>query len=155
MCRLYTVIAVDPGVTTGYAIGELDEPDGFMRVVTGQERMDHKRFWEFLNYYKPDMLICERFEFRNKARTGLELFSRELIGIAHLYIQIVNGGDESTLFMQQPGPVIGGFFSKPENMGNVYKKGKIHANEAAMHLLHWYKFGPGFKYWKKGFESAA
>lgn len=150
--RLYTVIALDPGVTTGYALGEIDEDDGFMRVVTGQERMDHKRYWEFLNYYKPDFVICEKFEFRNKARRGLELFSRELIGITHLYIALVNEGEG--LYMQMAGPVIAGFFSKPQNMEGIYKEGKIHSNEAAMHLLHWYKFGAGFKYNKRGFASA-
>lgn len=146
------VIALDPGVTTGYAVGVID--GGLMQVVTGQEKWIHSELYGFLGDNKPDVLISEKFEFRNRARTGLELISREFIGVANLYAQLFMP-EPHELVMQMPGSVISGYFSKPSNMKEVYKPGKIHSNEAAMHLLHWFQFGSGFQYNSRGFEGAA
>lgn len=144
------IIALDPGVTTGYATGKIEE--GQMKVVTGQERWVHSELWGFLEDSQPDVIISEMFEFRNKARTGLELFSRELIGVVHLYCQLYMENTEP--YMQMPS-VIGGFFTDDRlKKDNIFKEGRPHANDAARHLLHWFQFGAGFQYNTAGYLSA-
>lgn len=141
------VIAFDPGVTTGFAVGEIDESSGLMKVQTAQAKLDHKDLWSWLNNFKPDHIVCERFDFRQGARSGLELISRELIGIIELYCQ----SNDCKLKMQSPGQVIGDkcYWSDAKlKQTSIYRRGNIHANEAAKHLLYWAKFGPGFKFTK-------
>ena len=145
------VIALDPGKTTGYAVG-LITSEGKMLVVTGQERWSHLELWGFFEDNLPDVLITERFEFRNKARTGLELYSRELIGVTHLYHQMYMNL-EVPLVEQMPS-VIGGFFTdKQLKKDLIYKEGRPHANDAARHLLQWFMFGPGYEHNKLGYVS--
>lgn len=146
------VIALDPGVTTGYAVGVITE-QGKMYVVTGQEKWTHLELWGFFEDNLPDVLITERFEFRNKARTGLELYSRELIGVTHLYHQMYMNL-EIPLVEQMPS-VIGGFFTDDQLKKDlIYKEGRPHSNDAARHLLHWFQFASGYQYNKLGYESA-
>lgn len=158
-------IAFDPGVTTGFATGEIFEDKanettrnienkqyGPMLVQTAQARMDHSDIYNYLGTYKPNYIICENFEFRRKARSGLILLSREFIGVVNLYVQL---NPDCTLVMQQPGQVLNGHFSsaKLQKLG-LYRKpingvSQIHANEACMHLCYWYRFGSGSQYGKE------
>jgi len=146
------VIALDPGVTTGYAIGVID--GGHMYVVTGEERWNHLAFWVFLHENDPDVVISERFEFRNKARKGLELFSRELIGVANLYVQI-GYSKPHELVLQNPLKDNESTFFNDDRLkkDKIHKAGKGHANDAARHLLTWYQFRSGFQYNQSGYES--
>jgi hypothetical protein len=147
------VIALDPGITTGYAIGQITF-EGKMLVVTGQEKWSHLELWGFFEDYTPDFLITERFEYRNRARAGLELFSRELIGVTNLWHQM-HMDPAKPLVAQMPA-VIGGYFTdKRLKTDNIFKEGRPHSNDAARHLLHWFQFGPGFQYNELGYESAA
>jgi hypothetical protein len=147
-------IALDPGVTTGYAIGDIDN-NGKMNVVSGQERWGHEDLWVFLIQNKPEVIVSERFEFRNKARTGLELYSRELIGVTKLYAQI-HMWPPHAVIEQMPGTVLGGFFSDDQlKRDHLYKEARPHANDAMRHLLHWYQFGSGYQYNKEGYEGIA
>lgn len=157
-------IALDPGVTTGYAMGGIDE--GKMKVVTGEARWDHIGLWQFLVNGKPNFIICERFEFRQgnpkDYRKGLELFSRELIGVVHLYqqLEVTKNDREVKVYMQnpmkepKPGKASSTFFTNDVlKKAAIYKPGNGHANDAARHILHWWEFGPGFKYNTAGYES--
>lgn len=151
---MITAIAFDPGITTGYAIGEINPDVGLMTVSTSQAKFSVSDVYARLDELKPDHVIFERFDFRNRARTGLELFSRELIGIFELYAQ---QNPQVTLTRQSPGSVINGFFDRKRlSADGIWKAGAewIHSNEAAMHLLYWYTFGPGFKYNKEGYVAA-
>lgn len=149
-------IAFDPGKTTGFATGEIvnptDKPGKLMLVQTAQAQMSHADIMNWLNEFKPDYIICERFDFRNRARTGLELISREFIGIVNLYCEL---NKECTLVMQQAAQIKGGYWSNDKlKKHGVYRKpiagvSQIHANEACKHLLYWYKFGSGSQYGKE------
>lgn len=153
-------IAFDPGKTTGFATGEMEEGKrsvidgpfwGPMMVQTAQALLSHGDIHQFLASYKPDYIICERFDFRNKARTGLELISREFIGIINLYCEL---NPDCTLVMQSPGQVLNGHFS-PDKLKklSLWRKDNIHANEACMHLLYWGRFGSGFQYCRGEFRA--
>ena len=147
-------IALDPGVTTGYAVGVIDE--GKMLVVTGQERWNHLGLYAFLEDNVPDVIVCERFEFRKKSREGLELFSRELIGVANLYAQLFMAPPH-TLKMQNAMKDSPSTYFNDNRLreDHIYKPGKDHSNDAARHLLYWFQFGSGFQYNQHGYESAA
>lgn len=160
-------VALDPGVTTGYAVGSID--DGLMTVVTGEYRWSHIDLHQFLAETKPRHIIIERFEFRQgnpkSYRKGLELYSRELIGVVQLYAQLLNNNrfamEETEIVLQNPmkEPTKG----KPSNTyftnarlkeAGIYKTGTGgHCNDAARHLLYWFHFGAGFKYNTKGYKT--
>jgi hypothetical protein len=149
--RVVKVVALDPGITTGLAIGNIMVDWGLMLIDTGQAKYNHKELYDGLVRQRPQHLVCERFEFRKKSREGLILYSRELIGIANLYSQQFG----ISLTMQQPSEALGGFWTdkqlKKDKLYKVTTGG--HANDALRHLLQWYVFGAGFKYNKAGYEK--
>lgn len=145
---MITVIAIDPGGTTGFAIGLIDEDKGEMRVSSDELRMTGTELYARLEVLEPDILIYERFEYRNRARAGLELISRDLIGVMELYCN----REGVTYYKQMPGGTINAHFNnkKLKELG-VFKGTKgNHANEACMHLCHWFTFREGYKWNKVG-----
>lgn len=146
------VVALDPGRTTGYAHGIIDLTEGKMLVVTGQDKFDYQGMRDHLEQTDPQIVIYERFDYRNRARKGLDMYPRELIGIIELYCSdhgLVNLG---RVYPQMPSAVMQHFTDGKLKSDNLYKIGKPHANDAARHILYWFTFGPGFKYNEKGYE---
>lgn len=144
------VVALDPGVTTGYAIGHIDE--GLMYVRAGQEVWSHGDLWTQLKLAEPNAIICESFEYRNnKQRAGLVLYSCELIGIVHLFCSPSVRTPSVKLFMQTAAKGKGYYSNSHLQNSGVYVRGIPHGMDAMRHLLHWYTFGPGYQYNKHGF----
>lgn len=151
------VIALDPGITTGYAEGIII--DGKLHAVTGQAKWVHKDLWLHLFDIKPKYVISEKFLFRmvnpktHKTQRGAELYSRELIGVGNLYCQL----HDATFVLQnvmKDSPTT--FFNNRQlKKDGFYKTGHDHANDAARHLLYWYQFGSGFQYNKHGYTTAS
>lgn len=143
-----SVLAIDPGVTTGHALGIIDS--GHMQVSTGQQQYSEYDLWSALHRIKPDILIYERFDGRGTIE-GVELFSRNLIGVMNLYDQMTA---ELRCIPQMPSYALGQYYTdavlKKHMLYKPLKGG--HANDACRHLLQWYTFGPGYKYNKEGFE---
>jgi hypothetical protein len=140
------VISLDPGITTGFAIGGI--LNGYMKIEAGQEKFSHSSLWDFLTVKQPTFIVCERFEFR-KGIESAELFSRELIGVVALYSQ----KHGAKTWMQMPREVINGYFNNDKlKKEKVYRIGQPHANDAIRHLLHWYTFKAGYQFNRKGFE---
>lgn len=142
------VIALDPGVTTGYAQGHIENE--VMIVVSGQEKFDHIGLWKLLESIKPDYIIYESFEFRHgiHKRHGAEMYPRELIGIVSLYEQ---QHPDCISVKQRPmkdGPTT--FFNNKrlKELG-MYKPAQDHGNDALRHLLYWAKFKGGSQFVKK------
>lgn len=147
------VIAIDPGITTGYAFGQIDTDEGLMKVATGQERWTPGDLMLMLQTMLPDIIVYEDFVYRNKARTGLVLYSVQLIGVINLYGET---HEECKLVKQSPGMVIGQFYDNRKlREASLYKTTVGgHANDACRHLLHWFTFRGGSQWNKKGFEPA-
>lgn len=141
------VIALDPGVTTGYAEGFIE--DGLMTIVSGQMKLTHDGLWASLCLSMPDTLVCESFEFRRAARDNLELYSCELIGVVSLYCE-----QNKIPLVKQTAAQGKGFYSDHKlKADRLYRISMPHANDAIRHLLYWYQFGAGFKYNDRGYES--
>jgi hypothetical protein len=142
----FTVVAFDPGVTTGFARGTWS--DGLMTVKVGQHDLDHIELYDQLDLLKPKYVITEEFEFRNRARKGLELVSREYIGIFELWCQ----RNKRLLFRQKASRALGQYYSNDKlKHDKLYVASKPHAMDALRHLLHWYTFGFGFQFNRDGY----
>jgi hypothetical protein len=145
-------LALDPGRTTGYAMGHIEEK-GKMIVVTGEMEWNHAALLAQLEWYKPHIIIYEKFDFRRAPkyqRDKVDLFPRELIGVVELYA--AQHEDEVKLYTQSASSAKGYYIDKKLREDGVYRVAKPHANDAARHLLHWYTFGPGYRFNVDGFE---
>lgn len=144
------IVAFDPGGTTGIACGDLDEERGLMKVSAEQEVLNHNGLWNYMWTERPDWIITESFEYRNRARPGLELISCELIGVIELYIQQYKSG-----YVKQTAAKGKGYFTdKILKRDGLYVPGIPHGMDALRHLLHWYMFGTGFQFNKEGYVKA-
>lgn len=133
-------VSFDPGITTGFSLGILDESCFF--VAYEEERLSHRDLWNILQEIQPDHVVCESFEYRNNQhRDNLELYSLELIGVVKLY------GHEA---MQNAAKGKGFYKDEKLKKMGLYRPGVGHGRDAVRHLLHWFTFGPGFKYNAKG-----
>lgn len=145
------VIALDPGVTTGYAEGVIE--DGYMKVRCDEEKLDHLGMYDWLTMRKMDVIVCESFEFR-KLQQGVNYYPVEMIGIIKLFVQQTQFDNNKVAFHMQP-PATQGSKAYWSTMklkeANVYAEGKEHGRSAMKHLLYWWEFGTGYQYNKKGF----
>jgi hypothetical protein len=154
--QLLKVVSLDPGITTGHASGVIT--DGKMGVVSGQDVWNEYELYTQLKFVKPNVIICEKFDFRNvkKSRDRVELFPRNLVGVVHLYVQECEANDVPVEFYEQtPAQVMGFFTDRRLKEEHLYKVAHEHANDAMRHILHWFMFGAGFKYNTGGYESLA
>ena len=160
------VICLDPGVTTGYAVGHIEQGQP-MGVISGQEAWNELGLYNNLVSGKPDIIVYETFEsgkdnpYRKVKNRNydVELFSRNLIGVIELYVQQQESPNKIPCYRQSPAKGVGGHFRLDSilKQASVFKIGKPHANDAMRHLLQWYTFGAGFQYdtEKKGFVPLA
>ena len=156
MNKYVRAIALDPGITTGYAEGTIR--DGKMIVTTGQDKWNHMELWNRFLDFVPDFIISERFVYRQsrynkKEQTGIELFSRELIGVANLFCQMYEREFKLQNVMKDNDTTY--FNNARLKTDLLYKPGREHANDAARHLLYWFKFGQGFQFNKAGYISGS
>src|SRR3954466_5321963 len=148
-------VAFDPGITTGYAVGVLE--DGSMAVRPDQAQYELMDLWAYLHFTRPDWLIWEKFVFRKRTGEGVELFSREIIGVLRLYAQIANEKRKDVVrtHEQMPMKSAGSYYSDTKiSDDGLWIPGKPHAMDALRHLLYWFTFGPGYQYNTKGYHSA-
>lgn len=85
-------IAFDPGGTTGFAWLKAYSDGAFSfggGQITGQHHAElHTLVASLSKDSDSTAIICERFDYRQKSRSGLVLDSREYIGVLKTYSQI-------------------------------------------------------------------
>ena len=149
------VHAFDPGVTSGYATGIIE--NGHMGVVSGQAKWSEWPLYCELKRSKPDIIIYETFEYRNtrgrQQPDAINLFPRNLIGVLNLYVQETS----TALYTQTPAQAKGSPYNdqrlKREHLYKITDGG--HANDAMRHLLYWFTFGSGYQFNTKGYKGLA
>lgn len=153
------VTCIDPGVTTGYASGIIE--DGKLKCATGQAAWNELQMYLQLKLAKPHVLIYERFEMRQGKwqAAAVEMFSRNLIGVMNLYAQEREAQKtEFELVTQMPAQALGkaAYYNDQRlKQDKLYKPGNPHANDALRHLLQWFTFGSGFRFNIQGYEGLA
>jgi hypothetical protein len=107
-----------------------------------QAKLTESELTELLETTSPDVIICEDFEYRNRARAGLDLTPPRLIGVVKLFSQTTG-----TKLLLQKAAVGKGHYSddRLKSLG-FYRRGTPHGRDALRHLLHWLTFKEGNKY---------
>lgn len=137
------LLAIDPGVTTGYARAKISE--GHLYYFPFQMLDDVDDLWRRLVEYRPRYIIIEDFEFRQgKQRTGLNLFPIQLIGVVRLYSLIADA--QCAVFIQKASYGKQYYTDNILKSNSLYTRGIPHAMDASRHLLHWFSFGAGYQY---------
>lgn len=148
----YGILAFDPGGTTGWASFQCDQiwnplEEKFEYVdrkwTCGHlhyKNMDHHRtLYNFMGqmHVEKFQMVTESFEYRNKPRPGLELISREYIGIMRLYAQ--QRGVALTQQTSSQGKITPNSFVKKANLEKLglWSSGWTHAMDAYGHLLYY------------------
>lgn len=137
---LLRALSLDPGGTTGYAICAIDNVNS-LRVGWDQARLSESGLMELLETVQPDVIICEDFEYRNRARAGLDLTPPRLIGVVKLYAQ-----GNCKLELQKAAVGKGHYSDQRLRSFDLYRRGIPHGRDALRHLLHWLTFRGGNAY---------
>lgn len=145
------ILAIDPGVTTGYCMAEIAPTilkSIEIRIQPEQHLDDVEDCWDRIEAFQPRYIVCEDFEYRNKSRSGLVLFSVQLIGIASLYELKSREPYQCSLYMQKAAEGKGYYTNPLLKQLGVYKAGTVweHSMDATRHLLHWLTFNAGYQY---------
>ena len=137
------VIAIDPGVMTGYARGKISE--GHLYYYAFQMVDDVDDLWRRLKDVRPRHVIIEDFEFRQgKQRTGINLFPVQLIGVTRLYALM--GDVQCAVHIQKASYGKAYYTDNILKSRSLYKRGIPHAMDASRHLLQWFTFGAGYQF---------
>lgn len=138
------MLAIDPGVTTGYAFAVIDEVTGLLKYYPHQMVDDIDDLWRRLILFKPRHVIIEDFDHRGKARTGLNYFPVQLIGVTRLWSLITV--EQTACHLQKAATGKAYYTDNLLKQMSLYVRGKPHAMDASRHLLQWFTFGSGYQY---------
>lgn len=139
------ILALDPGETTGWATwSELEEPweSPFNCGQIGPQE-HHLQLDSFLGHMQVTnfTVVCERFEYRNQSRAGLNLMSREYIGVVKRFAQerMIDVITQKVVFQnatQAVGPKSFVQDSHVKRLG-LWTPNQRHAMDATRHLLYY------------------
>lgn len=142
--EIFTALSFDPGGSTGWAYfdNKLDYNDPLFTGGTLTNIHHHHEIRHLIEVYNPNYVICEDFTFRQspdsaKQRRGLELISKEYIGILRFMAY-----DHCYDFILQPPSYKNTNLVKDENLETLGllrtpKHENRHYHDAAKHLAHW------------------
>lgn len=147
----FKIMSLDPGGTTGVCILTHEDLWRFTVYQIGPGP-HHAELWRTICVEMPDILVCENFLYQRRPMekgVGVEIISREYIGIAKLFCEIHE--DETKFVLHPPSHMK---FWTDEKLKKVYcyTTGKPHANDAMRHALYYTTFTMGEKYWLKKLE---
>jgi hypothetical protein len=144
MVDRHTIIALDPGGTTGIAQADIEDFT-ITKIGCGQDRDMASGLYEVLRSFNPDYIVCETFQFRNASRPGLDLTSAKLIGVCELY------AERHGIFLKMQEPSVQGprayWTDAKLKAAGLYLPGKEHSRSAMKHLLYFLTFKKGSTLW--------
>lgn len=128
------ILAFDPGGTTGVC-GWHD-----LAGIVMQQQLDivnhHLALWTLLEAVKPDIVVYERFDFR-QGKTKIDMVAREYIGVIKLWQQQQPG---VTLVPQTAAFGKGFWTNEKLKAARLYVPGSPHAMDATRHMLQYLTF---------------
>lgn len=126
-----TVVALDPGGTTGVAILDYKQVHQF-QVETSSPR-ELVTIWENLNIAGPEEVVIERFQFRyGGGRSKVVLTPVEVIGVVKLYCAM----KKIRLYEQTPAQAKKLITDDKIRKLGLWVPGQPHAMDATRHLLY-------------------
>jgi hypothetical protein len=141
------IVALDPGVTTGIAYYDADQPHPTC-IWSGQlgPEKHHVALYAALRGFDPDVVVCERFVYQQR-KGSVVLDSRNYIGVTELYC----AAEGKTLKMQGPSEAKNLWSDSKLKRVNLYKPGDdgVHANDAVRHLLYCLTVDLKYTHWIK------
>jgi hypothetical protein len=130
-----TIIALDPGGTTGWAMWR----DNHFTCGQIGPAEHHLALYEFLGREQTGELtvVCESFEFRQgKQRANIVLDSKEYIGVVKLFHEEqINDGQDVKLHFQTAGQAKSFVSDEKLRKMGLYHTGMKHAMDAMRHLV--------------------
>lgn len=152
----FRIIGLDPGGVTGWATYTVDRTFTTMRndyKYSNEEHWEcgqlgkdehHTELYNFLGvraFVPETIVVCESFNYRNQSRPGLELVSREYIGVTKLFCK-----ERGIKYVEQSsaqGKITERSFVRKENLQKLglWVKGGAstwnHAMDAYGHILYY------------------
>lgn len=123
--KLGRILALDPGVTTGFALYDQHDP---MAGRAWQKACKHSEYMDELNEVWPNIIICESFVHTH--RTGTDYTPVEFIGLTKWFCE------RRDIILIEQTPAYGKAFfdnDKLKKLG-VYVGGMPHSMDALRHL---------------------
>ena len=136
------ILALDPGQRTGVALARLVN-EQLVSFQCGEGDFSTLQLFGLLESICPSYLVAEQFDYRNKSRPGLVLYSRNLLGVSEMWAEL-----RDSCYRTQSAARGKSFFTdaKLRQLG-LYEPGKPHARDALRHLLAFLEFGLGSMLW--------
>jgi hypothetical protein len=137
-------LSVDPGPTTGFC--QIDESSTAPRLTITSLNFElnlkhpHRSLYEHLTLRNPEIVICERFQFRPNQK-GVDIRAGEYFGVVQLWCQ-----DNAVPIVIQNSSVVGrtAFWSDTNNRVKQLRlyssKAAPHGMDALRHFLYYYTF---------------
>lgn len=139
----YRLIALDPGITTGYAIAIPNGPE-LLYLAYSEHQLEVEDLFDLLLAIDPTHIIYESFEYRRGQKDKLELFPVQLIGIIRYY-RATRVHKPPQVDSQSASMGKGYFTDTILKDKKLYQKATPHGRDAARHLLHWLTFRSGYQ----------
>lgn len=134
------LLSLDPGITTGYCLGRMASDDT-LEIAYNEAELQPADLLLMLQDLEPKVIIYEDFQYRNRARNKLVLFSVQLIGIVDAYATLA---PNCYVKKQQPAEGKGHYDDNALRRLDLYQKGTVHGRDAARHMLHFCTFKAGW-----------
>lgn len=133
---LKNILAIDPGVTTGFAYRAADgEIFSWEHNLRDNDHLPFTYFMAELETLVVDSVVCERFDFRQN-KTGVDYTPVELIGLIKFWAE--DAIDYDIVWQGQDVKSKKSFWTEEKlRLYGVYKPGQEHAMDATKHLMHY------------------
>ena len=136
------ILALDPGKTTGWAVGVVDNDRFF--ICYDQLQANERQLDRMLTGFWPTDLIYEDFDYRSRVAHA-DLTPMALIGVIRLFVQTSARCKD---YPQKPSGAVGpkAYFNdnRLKELG-IYRPSVEHGRDALRHLLKWFTFGAGYE----------
>ena len=133
------LLSLDPGITTGYCLARMN--DSTCEIAYNEAQLQPADLLVMLQDIEPKIVVYEDFQYRNRARDKLVLFSVQLIGVIEAYKALT---PDCHVKKQTPAQGKGHYNDDTLRRLGLYQRGTVHGRDAARHLLHFATFGAGW-----------
>jgi len=134
------LLSLDPGITTGYCLARMASDDT-LEIAYNEAELQPADLLLMLQDLEPKVIIYEDFQYRNRARNKLVLFSVQLIGVIEAYNTL---NPDCHVKKQTPAQGKGHYDDNALRRLDLYQKGTVHGRDAARHMLQFCTFGAGW-----------